>query len=129
MVACRMRGAANRPCTIRPIDHDPAGNASSAGAWGNLMTIAVQGSVAGKIGFASHQNAVPVLAELEIRNGGPETYRDLTVELSADPPFLEPRTWRIDRLVAGTSVQIADRDVKLRAGMLAELNEALAATV
>ena len=56
------------------------------------MTIAVQGSVAGKIGFASHQNAVPVLAELEIRNDGSETFQDLTVELSADPPFLEPRT-------------------------------------
>ncbi|GJE43764.1 DUF4011 domain-containing protein [Methylobacterium soli] len=93
------------------------------------MTIAVQGSVAGKIGFASHQNAVPVLAELEIRNDGSETFQDLNVELTADPPFVEARTWRIDRLVAGTSVQIADRDVKLRASILAELNEAIAGVV
>src|SRR4051812_17767391 len=43
MVACRMRGAANRPCTSRPVDHDPTCEASSAPARGNLMTIVVQG--------------------------------------------------------------------------------------
>lgn len=93
------------------------------------MTVAVQGSVAGKLGFASHQNAVPVLPELEIRNEGSESYQDLTVELTSDPLFVEERTWRIDRLAAGTSIQIADRDVKLRGGLLAELNEAVAGTI
>lgn len=93
------------------------------------MTLEVRATVAAKIGFASHQNAVPVLPDLEIVNTDGETLESLTVELSADPSFLDPRKWLIDRLVEGSSVRIADRDVKIRADLLAGLDEAVRGTV
>ncbi len=65
------------------------------------MTLEVRATVAAKIGFASHQNAVPVLPDLEIVNTVGETLESLTVELSADTSFLDPRKWLIDRLVEG----------------------------
>lgn len=93
------------------------------------MTVEVRAIVAAKIGFASHQNAVPVLADLEIVNSDTEMLENLSVELSADPSFLDPRKWRIDRLVGGSSVQITDRDVKIRADLLAGFDEAVAGIV
>ena len=35
-----------------------------------MSSIKIDGTLAGKIGFASHQNAVPVLRELQIVNDG-----------------------------------------------------------
>ena len=52
------------------------------------MSIEVLASVAAKVGFASHQNAVPVLADLQIANPSEETYHDLALELSSRPPVL-----------------------------------------
>lgn len=93
------------------------------------MTLELRAAVAPKIGFASHQNAVPILADLELVAPEEEGFENLTIELSADPPFLEPRTWRIDRLAQASAARLADRDIRLGAGMLADLNEAVAGTV
>lgn len=89
------------------------------------MTCIIKSTIPPKIGFASHQNAVPVLRELEVSNDGAESLDDLVLELSADPPFIEPKKWRIDSLRAGTTLHITDRDVKLQAGYLAELTESV----
>lgn len=89
------------------------------------MSFTIKSTIASKVGFASHQNAVPVLRELEILNEGEETLDDLVLELSTDPPFLESKNWRIDSLRAGTTLHIGDRDVKLQAGYLAELSESV----
>ena len=93
------------------------------------MTLELRATIAPKIGFASHQNAVPLLAELEIAAPEDQGFEALSVTLSADPPFLEARAWHIDRLAKASSVRIADRDVQLAAGVLAELNEAIRGTV
>lgn len=92
------------------------------------MSLDLRATVARKLGFASHQNAVPVLVDLELASVAGD-HEDLVVELQADPPFLEPRTWRIDRLAEGSSVHVTDRDVTLNAGWLADLAEAVAGTV
>ncbi|MFW0753970.1 DUF3320 domain-containing protein [Pseudomonas sp. H11T01] len=93
------------------------------------MTIKIEGVIASKIGFASHQNAVPVLRELAVLNDGHTDYNDLVLELVADPPFLEARTWRLDRLSKDSRLHIAERNLNLNAGYLADLTESLNANV
>ncbi|MCK2056454.1 DUF4011 domain-containing protein [Methylobacterium sp. 37f] len=92
------------------------------------MAVAVRADVSSRIGLASHQNARPVLNELEIV-GDDEVHADLVVTLTADPSFLKPRSWTIDRIRPGGSVRLADRDVSLAAGFLADLNETVTGTV
>ncbi|PTQ09424.1 DNA helicase [Sphingomonas oleivorans] len=93
------------------------------------MTIRIGAVVASKIGFASHQNAVPLLRELELANAGEQAVDDLLLTLSADPPFLQPKTWRIDRLSPGATLHVTDRDIALNAGFLGDLGESLSGSV
>lgn len=93
------------------------------------MKIAIEGIVAGKIGFASHQNAVPLLRELSISNAGDQHSDGLTVELISSLPFLETKRWHVDRLPSGATIRIADRDIKLQAGYLADISESVRADV
>lgn len=93
------------------------------------LTIRMTAAVADKVGFASHQNAVPILRELEVHHEGDTPYCDLTVHLSSNPPFLSARTWRIDALAPGTTIHIADRDVTLDAAFLGNLGESMNGTV
>jgi len=90
-----------------------------------MSSIKIEGTLAGKIGFASHQNAVPVLRELQVVNDSQTDYRNLVLELVASPPFLEPKSWRFDHLAHGASVYVDDRDVKLDPGYLSGLGESL----
>jgi len=45
------------------------------------MGIRAQVSVAGKLGFTSHQNAVPLLRELVLHNDSDQSYENLTLQL------------------------------------------------
>jgi hypothetical protein len=94
-----------------------------------FMNIAIGASIASKIGFASHQNAVPVLRELELENTGETAFDDLVLTLSADPPFLQSKTWRIDRLSPASVLHVADRDIALNASFLGDLDENISGTV
>lgn len=89
------------------------------------MTVEIKAVVADKVGFASHQNAVPVLRELEIASALETAMDDAALTLTADPPFLVPKTWRIDRLAPGAPLRIVDRDVTLVAALLGELTESV----
>ncbi|MDF2637960.1 MAG: helicase [Novosphingobium lindaniclasticum] len=89
------------------------------------LPIRISAAVADKIGFASHQNAVPILRDLEIHHEGEAAYQNLTIHLSANPPFLSERTWRIDELAPGTSLHVTDRDVALDASFLGNLSESI----
>ena len=68
------------------------------------MSIRIQAAVTPKVGFASHQNAVPILRELELVNESTEALEDLQLSIEADPPFLESKRWRIERLDADSSL-------------------------
>ncbi len=93
------------------------------------MGIAIDGIVASKIGFASHQNAASLLRELSISNEGDAPYAEFTVELIGSLPFLETKRWHIDLLLPATSVRIDDRDIRLQAGYLADISESVRADV
>jgi hypothetical protein len=72
---------------------------------------------------------VPVVRELEVIHEGEEALDGLVLELTADPDFLEPRRWLIDRLGRGSSLHIRDRDVKLQARFLADVTESVTGEV
>ncbi|QWT21320.1 DUF4011 domain-containing protein [Bacillus sp. NP157] len=91
------------------------------------MDISIDATVSSKTGFASHQNAVPLLRDLVVTHRGTESLDDLVLVLAADLPFVEPRTWRLDHLGPGDSVRIADRDVKLDPSFLHGVSESIAA--
>jgi very-short-patch-repair endonuclease len=93
------------------------------------MTIEIEALIARKIGFASHQNAVPLIRELSVWNKHDTDIEHLTLTLSTDPDFVESRTWQIDRLNAGDRLGIRERDIKLNASYLSGLTESLNADV
>ncbi|WP_407310864.1 DUF4011 domain-containing protein [Pseudomonas sp. nanlin1] len=93
------------------------------------MNIKIEALIARKIGFASHQNAVPLVRELSLWNQQDTPFENLTLTLSTDPDFVESRTWSIHRLNAGDRLNIADRDLKLNAAYLSGLSESLSADV
>lgn len=93
------------------------------------MGIEIVGTLSPKIGFASHQNAIPILRELVLRSDDERDYESLVLSLTADPPFLEPKAWRVDALHRATDLRIDDRDVKLNGGYLSGLTESLSGDV
>ncbi|MEE8661719.1 DNA helicase [Acetobacteraceae bacterium EV16G] len=74
--------------------------------------------------YASHQNAVPVLRAIEINNVGGLHLENIRLELTANPAFLRPKTWTIERLIPGDNLPLRDRKIDLDAAYLAGLNEA-----
>lgn len=93
------------------------------------MSIKAQVSIAHKLGFTSHQNAVPLLRELTLHNESEETFENLTLHLQTAPAVLEAKQWNIDCLLPGSSLDIRERDMKLNAEWLAELTESVACEV
>ncbi|RVT95032.1 DUF3320 domain-containing protein [Sphingomonas crocodyli] len=81
--------------------------------------------MAAKIGFATHQNAIPVIRELSVIALVGSGAHDLTLSLVADPPFVQSKSWRMDALLPGDEVHVADRDVALNATLLHELTESM----
>ncbi|MEM6623959.1 MAG: DUF4011 domain-containing protein, partial [Pseudomonadota bacterium] len=77
-----------------------------------------------RVNFASAQNSVAVLRSVEISNPSDQALDELTLELVADPGFLRPKTWRLDRVDAGATVRIDDGKLALDHGFLGGLNEA-----
>lgn len=93
------------------------------------LSINIEALIARKTGFASHQNAVPLVRELSLCNDSDSAFQDLVLTLSTDPSFIETRSWHLDRLNAGDRISVTDRDVTLNAGYLAGLTESLMADV
>ncbi len=91
--------------------------------------IQIDASVATKVTFASHQNAIPILQELKLANPTLEVLEKLELEIWSDPQFLQPKKWIIDRLSPNTTVNISDRDVALNASFLLQVHESLTGTV
>lgn len=89
----------------------------------------VEATLVGKLNLADFQNAVPLLRELRIVNDASEEARDLELVITSVPPFLKPKTWRVDAVGAGQRYHISDLDVSLDGVLLTRLTEAEIATV
>ena len=74
--------------------------------------------------YAAWQNSIPLLRALTVRNVSSDSFDNLKVELSSDPPFLRRKTWKLARVVAGDKIAVEDRNVDLDVGYLSGLNEA-----
>lgn len=92
------------------------------------MEALIDVAISAKLGLASHQNAVPLVQRVAVTNGGSEPIEDLVLEFEPRLPFAERKAWRIDRLAAGTTLEIADQDIELKEGYLADLSESLRAS-
>jgi hypothetical protein len=88
------------------------------------LTARIDVDLAATFTFASHQNAVPVVRSIRVCNLASMSLDRLRLELTSQPAFLRPKTWTIDRIVAGDEVSLSDRRVDLDAAYLAGLNEA-----
>jgi very-short-patch-repair endonuclease len=78
-----------------------------------------------RLTFASHQNAVPLVRDLTIRNGSADDWDDITLELTANPSFVSSRTWHLDRVAADSTAYMTDLDVSLQSQWLMDLTEAI----
>ena len=93
------------------------------------MSWDINAASAAKIGFASHQNAIPVVRELSVSSTAEQLSEGLKLTLFGDPPFVQPKSWRIDALAPGDTLRIADRDIALNATLLNDLTESLSGTL
>lgn len=80
--------------------------------------------LARKVNFASAQNGVSALRRLRIANTGDQAASAITLHLTATPPILRDKTWRIDRVAAGAEINLADLETPLDTAILAGLDEA-----
>lgn len=102
------------------------GTASSAGSEADPppSTAAITAKVTPTFSFAAYQNSVPVIRVLQVTNPSGATKDNLVLEVESSPAFVRRKQWRIDRLLAGQSLTIQDRDLQIDSDFLRGLNEA-----
>ena len=76
------------------------------------------------ISYAAWQNSVPLIRSLGISNNSADPVSNVQLILSSPTGCLKPKTWQLDRLLAGEELELNDRSVELDAGYLEGLNEA-----
>ncbi|MEM6942379.1 MAG: hypothetical protein AAF565_01355 [Pseudomonadota bacterium] len=84
----------------------------------------IRSDIAAKVNFASAQNAVPIIRTLEVANRGETPIEGATLSLDATPSFCRTKSWTLDRIEAGGTTNVSDRDLSLDLGRLDGLNEA-----
>ena len=87
-------------------------------------TCRIHVTLAPKLNLAFYQNSVPVLRELTVINGSEKPLKGLELSLNSDPPFIKPKTWRIDAIDVGQHYRLTDLDVTLDGRLLGRLTEA-----
>ena len=95
---------------------------------GDAPALRIEATIAPRLSLAFHQNAVPVLRELALINDGADAVEGIDLTLSSEPPFLAPKTWRIDAIGAGQHYRLPKLDVSLDGALLGRLTEAETAT-
>jgi hypothetical protein len=87
-------------------------------------SLVIERTLIPKVSFALHQNAVPVLLELAVRNDSQESWEDLALTIHAEPPFFQQRSWQLSKIGPGQCCRIPDLDLSLDGGQLFRLTEA-----
>ncbi|MGJ7579382.1 DUF4011 domain-containing protein [Variovorax sp. RHLX14] len=81
------------------------------------------------LGYASIQNAVPVLRSMSITNRGVDPLSNVEVRIACNPPFAESIRLRFDRLAPGETRRIAPIDLRPDHAWLADLQESVKASI
>ena len=80
--------------------------------------------LATKVNFATAQNGVAVIKRLAIENAGAEPVEKIRLVLSARPAIIREKAWVIDRIPAGSTLQLKDLETPLDTALLGGLDEA-----
>lgn len=99
------------------------------GVGGAVTGLTVSLDVVPRLNIAFHQNGVPVLGAIELRNTSVMDIADLTVTVTSDPSFLMVTPFPIDRLRAGETRTIPSVVATLDPGIFLRLTEAMRASV
>lgn len=89
----------------------------------------LRASLASKVNLADFQNAVPLLREIRVVNNSDTDLAQVLVRVTSEPPFVKPRSWRIEAIGATREYAIKDLDVQLDGALLSRLTEAESATL
>ena len=90
------------------------------------MTIKIHADFATKLSLAYQQSGFPVLHELRLENlSETERFENLLVRLTANPPFVKEKTWRVESIPAQATVAIDNRALLLDVGFLLNLRDAM----
>jgi hypothetical protein len=87
--------------------------------------VVVEAYIAPRLNAAFHQNSVPAIAEINLVNDTDDDLTDLTISISATPPFLQPRSFRFERVQADSTQRLNPVPVNLNAKFLLSLTEAI----
>lgn len=79
-------------------------------------------TAADNVNIAFYQNAVPIIRELAFENATGRDLSDLSVHLTAEPPFITPAMWRIQHVANEAVHHIRSLDLKLDPAFLAGIN-------
>jgi Protein of unknown function (DUF4011)/REase_MTES_1575/AAA domain/Protein of unknown function (DUF3320) len=79
-------------------------------------------NAADNVNVAFYQNAVPIIRDLAIENTLGHNISDISVHLTAEPPFLNPGIWRIECIADQAVHHIRSLDLKLDPAFLAGIN-------
>ena len=81
------------------------------------------------LGYASIQNAIPVVRALRVTNSGESAITDIEVTVACDPPFAQAARLRFEHLAPGETRVVAPLDLVPNHGWLAGLGEAVSAAI
>lgn len=77
-----------------------------------------------RINFASAQNAVAIIRSAILHNPTGSPLEHVTLDLVAEPAFIRPKMWTLDRIAPSGAIAIQDRGLNLDPVFLGGLNEA-----
>ena len=81
------------------------------------------------LGYASIQNAVPIVRSLRLTNRSQDTFENLEVHVRCNPAFAQPVRLRFDVLVPGEIRRISPLDLTPDHAYLADLQESQRASI
>lgn len=79
---------------------------------------------ADKVNFASAQNGVSILRQINLINGTDAPLENIAISVEASPTVIKPKTWTLDRLGAGEERSLSELETPLNDVLLSGLNEA-----
>ncbi|WP_296457286.1 DUF3320 domain-containing protein [Rubinisphaera sp.] len=89
-----------------------------------ISGVSLDVSLTQSINYASLQNSVPFLKSLKLMNTTANFYRDLRLTMFSEPAFIQAKTWNLDQLAPGASLDIPNREVEIDQAYVNRLNEA-----